>query len=59
MPSKVQWVTLCTLCTSRFVLGKEGTPIIGIEKDHELITKGPYDLVRHPIYRGKFRPRGD
>ena len=23
---------------------------VTLKKDHELITSGPYDLVRHPIY---------
>lgn len=26
--------------------------ILGVQKDHELITRGPYGLARHPMYTG-------
>lgn len=40
------------LCISRILLGRESTIVIGIEKDHKLVTKGPYNIIRHPIYTG-------
>ncbi|WP_455142445.1 methyltransferase family protein, partial [Candidatus Hodarchaeum mangrovi] len=40
------------LCISRIILGRESTIVIGLEKDHKLITKGPYHIIRHPIYTG-------
>lgn len=40
------------LCLSRFILGHNALLIIAIEKNQELITKGPYSIIRHPIYAG-------
>ncbi|MFX1286776.1 MAG: methyltransferase family protein [Promethearchaeota archaeon] len=40
------------LCISRIILGRESSIVIGIETDHKLITKGPYHIIRHPIYTG-------
>ena len=33
-------------------LGKNWSHAVTIKQDHELITSGPYALVRHPIYTG-------
>ena len=33
-------------------LGKNWSDIVTIKVDHELITSGPYRIVRHPIYTG-------
>ena len=33
-------------------LGRNWSAIVTVKKDHELITSGPYALVRHPIYTG-------
>lgn len=41
-----------TLITSRIILGVQGSLRIGIEENHKLITKGPYQVIRHPIYAG-------
>jgi len=41
-----------TLDMSRIILGGQGSLKIGTEKDHKLITKGPYHVIRHPIYAG-------
>ncbi len=41
-----------TMCISRIILGRESSIVIGIEKDHNLVTKGPYHIIRHPIYTG-------
>jgi protein-S-isoprenylcysteine O-methyltransferase Ste14 len=33
-------------------LGRNWSRSVTIKKDHELITSGPYGVVRHPIYTG-------
>jgi protein-S-isoprenylcysteine O-methyltransferase Ste14 len=33
-------------------LGRNGSRSVTIKQDHELITTGPYAVVRHPIYTG-------
>lgn len=33
-------------------LGRNWSAIVTLKKDHELVTDGPYALVRHPIYTG-------
>jgi protein-S-isoprenylcysteine O-methyltransferase Ste14 len=33
-------------------LGRNWSSSVTIKQDHELITAGPYALVRHPIYTG-------
>jgi len=35
-------------------LGEFFTPTVQIQDKHQLITKGPYSLVRHPSYTGAF-----
>ena len=37
---------------ARVHLGKNWSPIPNVKEGHELITGGPYRLVRHPIYTG-------
>jgi protein-S-isoprenylcysteine O-methyltransferase Ste14 len=37
---------------SIMVLGKQFSINVTIQKDHELITKGPYRVIRHPRYLG-------
>ena len=37
---------------ARVHLGRNWSPIPNVKEDHELITSGPYRLVRHPIYTG-------
>lgn len=34
------------------LLGKHFTPTIQLQKDHTLITTGPYSVIRHPSYLG-------
>jgi protein-S-isoprenylcysteine O-methyltransferase Ste14 len=34
------------------ILGRHFTPTIQLQKDHELITEGPYSIIRHPSYTG-------
>jgi protein-S-isoprenylcysteine O-methyltransferase Ste14 len=37
---------------ARLVLGKNWSGTVTIKQDHELIQRGPYQIVRHPIYTG-------
>jgi protein-S-isoprenylcysteine O-methyltransferase Ste14 len=32
------------------ILGRNWSPVLEIQKDHKLITEGPYKRVRHPMY---------
>lgn len=36
------------------LLGRNFTFELAVRKDHELYTKGPYSLVRHPAYTGAY-----
>jgi protein-S-isoprenylcysteine O-methyltransferase Ste14 len=40
------------LLWSRFSLGRNWSGNPTIKEDHELVTSGPYAIVRHPIYSG-------
>jgi protein-S-isoprenylcysteine O-methyltransferase Ste14 len=37
---------------SRFTIGRNWSAVVTIKQDHELIRRGPYAIVRHPIYCG-------
>jgi protein-S-isoprenylcysteine O-methyltransferase Ste14 len=37
---------------ARFTLGQNWSGMVTLKGGHELITRGPYALVRHPIYTG-------
>ncbi len=37
---------------ARVHLGKNWSPVPNVKEGHELVTSGPYRLVRHPIYTG-------
>ena len=37
---------------ARFTLGRNWSGVVTLKAGHELITAGPYALVRHPIYTG-------
>ena len=37
---------------ARLTLGRNWSGVVTLKGDHELITTGPYTLVRHPIYTG-------
>lgn len=37
---------------ARVYLGRNWSGVVTLKADHELITGGPYALVRHPIYTG-------
>jgi protein-S-isoprenylcysteine O-methyltransferase Ste14 len=37
---------------ARFTLGRNWSGVVTFKGGHELITRGPYAIVRHPIYTG-------
>jgi protein-S-isoprenylcysteine O-methyltransferase Ste14 len=37
---------------ARFSLGKNWSGTVTMKQNHELVRKGPYEIVRHPIYSG-------
>src|SRR5947209_8738527 len=37
---------------ARFTLGRNWSGVVTLKGGHELITRGPYAWVRHPIYAG-------
>jgi protein-S-isoprenylcysteine O-methyltransferase Ste14 len=37
---------------ARFTLGSNWSGVVTLKGGHELIVRGPYSLVRHPIYTG-------
>jgi len=43
---------LCVTLWARVTLGGNWSARVTLKEDHELITGGPYRVVRHPIYSG-------
>jgi protein-S-isoprenylcysteine O-methyltransferase Ste14 len=43
---------LCLCLWARAVLGRNWSGTVTLKENHELIVRGPYRLVRHPIYTG-------
>jgi protein-S-isoprenylcysteine O-methyltransferase Ste14 len=37
---------------ARWILGRNWSGIPALKEQHELVTRGPYHMVRHPIYAG-------
>ncbi len=37
---------------ARLIIGRNWSGNVTIKQDHELVCRGPYSLVRHPIYAG-------
>ena len=61
LPASMRWFWIGAAVTAsgllfsvwgRRYLGRNWSRAVTIKKDHELITGGPYSLVRHPIYTG-------
>ena len=48
----VEVIGLCIAIWARITLGRNWSANVTFKEKHELITKGPYRLVRHPIYTG-------
>jgi protein-S-isoprenylcysteine O-methyltransferase Ste14 len=42
----------CFTLWARFTIGRNWSGTITVKTDHELMTRGPYAIVRHPIYSG-------
>jgi len=45
-------IGLLFTCWARVVLGRNWSAMVQLKQDHELIVRGPYQFVRHPIYSG-------
>jgi protein-S-isoprenylcysteine O-methyltransferase Ste14 len=43
---------LAFACWARVILGRNWSGVVQLKQDHELIVRGPYSIVRHPIYTG-------
>ncbi len=61
LPPSAAWVYIGLVLTAcglgfavwaRHVLGTNWSAMPSIKKDHELVQRGPYRVVRHPIYSG-------
>jgi protein-S-isoprenylcysteine O-methyltransferase Ste14 len=62
--NQFDWVTVLGIATLLFgiyfrawavnTLGKFFTATVQIKDDHQLVTGGPYQIVRHPSYTGAF-----
>lgn len=39
---------------ARLHLGRNWSAMVTLKENHELVTSGPYGIVRHPIYTGLF-----
>jgi len=37
---------------ARFYIGRNWDGLIALKEDHQLVRRGPYAIVRHPIYSG-------
>jgi protein-S-isoprenylcysteine O-methyltransferase Ste14 len=48
----ITWAGVLFACRARSVLGTNWSSEVQLKQDHELIVRGPYRLVRHPIYTG-------
>jgi protein-S-isoprenylcysteine O-methyltransferase Ste14 len=45
-------VGLAFAILARIYIGRNWSPLIQVKQGHELIQRGPYAVVRHPIYSG-------
>lgn len=45
-------VGLSFTCWARATLGRYWSRIVAVKEDHKLVTTGPYQWVRHPLYTG-------
>jgi protein-S-isoprenylcysteine O-methyltransferase Ste14 len=58
--SAILWVIALLLVASgsafaiwaRLTIGRNWSSTVTLKQDHELIRRGPYSIVRHPIYTG-------
>jgi protein-S-isoprenylcysteine O-methyltransferase Ste14 len=47
-------LTVWFVASAKRTLGKQWTIVARVVEGHQLITTGPYRIVRHPIYSGMF-----
>lgn len=47
-------IAFCLRIWSQLTLGLNWSTSVSIRKDHQLIQKGPYRWIRHPMYTGYF-----
>jgi protein-S-isoprenylcysteine O-methyltransferase Ste14 len=48
----IELLGLCFAIWARITLGRNWSSTVTFKEKHELVTRGPYRLVRHPIYTG-------
>jgi protein-S-isoprenylcysteine O-methyltransferase Ste14 len=48
----IAYAGLAICIWARIILGRNWSSIPELKRDHELVTGGPYEVVRHPIYTG-------
>ncbi len=48
--ASIAWLGVLLACWSRWVLGKNWSVSVVLKEHHELVQKGPYKILRHPIY---------
>lgn len=48
----IAFVGAALACRARFLLGKNWSLAVQQKENHEFIRRGPYAVVRHPIYTG-------
>lgn len=46
------WAGVALAIWSRHLLGSNWSSVVQLKQDHELIERGPYRWIRHPIYTG-------
>ena len=57
LPDWIGWIGVALFADAIFILylshadlGKNWSPILGIQKEHTLVTTGIYKYIRHPMY---------
>jgi len=46
------WAGVLFAIWARNILGRNWSAVVQVKQDHELVERGPYRWVRHPIYTG-------
>jgi protein-S-isoprenylcysteine O-methyltransferase Ste14 len=61
LPSWIRWTGGVVTCLgiglfgwAHYALGMNWTAVLALTKEHELVTRGPYRYVRHPMYSAFF-----
>lgn len=49
---RLLWAGVAFAIWARATLGRNWSAVVQVKHDHELIERGPYRWVRHPIYTG-------